>query len=429
MKQIKGFSNYFVDKDGTITTKSGKVLKHFTDNYGYACVSLRKDGKSYTKRVHRLVGETYLKPVKGKNIINHKDGDKKNCHIDNLEYMSNAENTQHGYDNNLYKSRSMLPIIVTDLEDNHIGDYRSIRAVSAQFNVNRKTLSSILNGDRKNNYEYNFRYKDNNKEESNMNKIASYKEAIYKEASNHVGRPDYSKIKTIHLSPDEYTIRDSTFKEKVMHNAGIAGKKIKDEAKSSIKGLKGIKNSKKAKGIALAAAALPVIGYATEKTHDKERANRVSTNLQKDSLNADMARKLKLSPVSIANIVGSSAATTTGSRAGRYLGRKIVDKRNIKSVNKAARIISNTGAAGAMAAGLTTYTAGSKLQNKMERNMAVKKLDKLSEQHLGRKATDKEREALTNLYDKMPLGMKVSTRTPETEIQKIRRQRAKRNGK
>lgn len=182
MKQIKGFNNYFVDKDGTITTKSGKKLKHFTDNYGYLCVTLRKDGKSYTKRVHRLVGETYLKPVKGKNIINHKDGNKKNCHIDNLEYMSNAENTKHGYDNNLYKSKSMLPIIVTDLEGNHIGDYRSIRAVSNQLSVNRKTLSSILNGDRKNNYNYNFKYKDN-KEEDNMDKIAMYKEEIFKEAA------------------------------------------------------------------------------------------------------------------------------------------------------------------------------------------------------------------------------------------------------
>ena len=160
MKPIKGFNNYFVTKNGMVITKSGKKLKPFSDNYGYPCVTLRKDGKSYTRRVHRLVGEAYLKPVKGKNIINHKDGNKNNSNIDNLEYMSNAENTQHGYDNNLYKSKSMLPIIVTDLEGNHVGDYRSIRAVSDQLGVNRKTLSSILNNNRKNNYDYVFKYKD-----------------------------------------------------------------------------------------------------------------------------------------------------------------------------------------------------------------------------------------------------------------------------
>lgn len=209
MKQIKGFSNYFVDKDGTITTKSGKILKHFSDNYGYSCVSLRKDGKSYTKRVHRLVGETYLKPVKGKNIINHKDGNKKNCHIDNLEYMSNAENTKHGYDNNLYKSKSMLPIVVTDLNGNHIGDYRSIRAVSDQLQVNRKTLSSILNGDRKNSYEYNFSYKEDEEEVNNMNKVASYKELICKEAAfkkkkNNSNNPVDDKI----LDSDYYKVYD-----------------------------------------------------------------------------------------------------------------------------------------------------------------------------------------------------------------------------
>lgn len=424
MKPIKGFSSYFVDKDGTITTKNGKILKHFSDNYGYSCVSLRKDGKSYTKRVHRLVGETYLKPVKGKDIINHKDGNKKNCHIDNLEYMSNAENTKHGYDNNLYKSKSMLPIIVTDLEGNHLGDYRSIRAVSDQLKVNRKTLSSILNDDRKNNYNYNFKYKDN-EEEENMDKIASYKEVIYKEASNQTGRPDYSKIKTIHLNPSEYTVRDSNFREKVMYNAGVAGKKIKDEAKSGAKTLKKVKGNKVAKGAALAVATLPVLGHMAEKKGDKERENRLSTNIQKDSLNADMARRMKLIPVSAANAAGSSIALIKGSRAGRNLGKTIVDRRNIKNVNRAARIVSNSGKAVGIGAGLTVYTAGSKLQNKMERNMASNKLDKLSEQYIGRKATDTERKRVTNLYDRMPLGMKVSTITPETEIQKIRRQRDK----
>lgn len=215
MKQIKGFNNYFVDKDGTITTKSGKELKHFTDNYGYLCVTLRKDGKSYTKRVHRLVGETYLKPVKGKNIINHKDGNKKNCHIDNLEYMSNAENTKHGYDNNLYKSKSMLPIIVTDLEGNHIGDYRSIRAVSNQLSVNRKTLSSILNGDRKNNYNYSFKYKDN-KEEDNMDKTARYKEIIVKEAAFKKKKENNSVNSNI-LDSDYYKVYDEGGKNTFEH--------------------------------------------------------------------------------------------------------------------------------------------------------------------------------------------------------------------
>ena len=194
MKVIKEFPNYRIDKDGTVTTKDGKVLTHSRDNMGYLTVSLRKDGKSYTKRVHRLVGEAYLKPVKGKNIINHIDGNKNNPHIDNLEYMSNSENTKHGYDSGLYKSTSMLPVIATRVDGSDEREFRSIRSLSNELGLNRKTVSSILNESRKNNYDYIFKYKDiekavidknNKKEVDEMDKKAEhYKEAIYKEASN-----------------------------------------------------------------------------------------------------------------------------------------------------------------------------------------------------------------------------------------------------
>lgn len=249
MKVIKEFPNYKIDKDGTVTTKDGRILTHSKDNMGYLTVSLRKDGKSYTKRVHRLVGEAYLKPVKGKNIINHIDGNKNNPHIDNLEYMSNSENTKHGYDNNLYKSKSMLPIIVTNLNGDYIGDYRSIRAVSNQFGVNRKTLSSILNGDRKNSYEYNFKYKEDKQEKNNMDKIANYKEMIYKEASDNKSDKQKNKVKNttksalmgvsgvglIHLS------KDRVLGQKTLYHgtSDTAWNSIKNEGLKTDKGGKG----------------------------------------------------------------------------------------------------------------------------------------------------------------------------------------------
>lgn len=159
MKPVKDFEDYKVTKDGEVFDKNGRKLTVGRDNQGYATVTLRKDGKSYTRRLHRVVGETYLKPIEGKNIINHKDGDKSHCRLINLEYMSNSENTKHGYDNGFYRSRSKLPVIVID-KDGIESEFTSIRGLSRELGLNRKTVSSILNSGRKNNYDYTFKYKE-----------------------------------------------------------------------------------------------------------------------------------------------------------------------------------------------------------------------------------------------------------------------------
>lgn len=59
---IKGFENYKINKNGTITNSRGHVLKH--NNAGLAPhhhqIALRKDGKTYQKQVHVLVAEHFL---------------------------------------------------------------------------------------------------------------------------------------------------------------------------------------------------------------------------------------------------------------------------------------------------------------------------------------------------------------------------------
>ena len=64
------------------------------DGYCHA----RIDGSLH--RVHILEGELFLPPaLPGQTQVNHKDGDKSNNHISNLEWITPAANTQHSYDN------------------------------------------------------------------------------------------------------------------------------------------------------------------------------------------------------------------------------------------------------------------------------------------------------------------------------------------
>jgi hypothetical protein len=62
---------------------------------GYELVSLKKNGKQTTRQVHRLVAETFIPNPLNKPQINHKDCNKENNHINNLEWVTDKENKEH----------------------------------------------------------------------------------------------------------------------------------------------------------------------------------------------------------------------------------------------------------------------------------------------------------------------------------------------
>lgn len=106
-KQIPGFDGYEVSDLGNVRSvdrlvlggkwgkeqRKGKLLKQGKDSYGYLHVGLSKDKKTTTKKVHRLVllafvGESKLQ-------VNHKDSNRTNNHLSNLEYVTATQNVQH----------------------------------------------------------------------------------------------------------------------------------------------------------------------------------------------------------------------------------------------------------------------------------------------------------------------------------------------
>lgn len=99
---LKGYEHlYKVNKLGEVySVRAKKVLRPFKDRHGYlqVCVSAVIDGVrvKHWPRVHRLVCEAYLKNPKGKPQVNHKDMDRQNNNLGNLEWVTNSENKLHG---------------------------------------------------------------------------------------------------------------------------------------------------------------------------------------------------------------------------------------------------------------------------------------------------------------------------------------------
>lgn len=94
-------TGYIVYADGKVFGRMGHFLSPKTDRYGYEAVTLFVDGKSIYKTVHRLVAEVFIPNPENKPTVNHKDGDKKNNNLPNLEWNTWKENKEHAVLNGL----------------------------------------------------------------------------------------------------------------------------------------------------------------------------------------------------------------------------------------------------------------------------------------------------------------------------------------
>jgi peptidyl-tRNA hydrolase len=107
MKQYQQ-TNYYLNEKGEIFSKnSGELRKLATtiNNKGYECITIYIDQKKTTKKLHRLLLETF-KPTEDKSLqTNHIDGVKTNNHIDNLEWVTASRNLEHSYELNLREPR------------------------------------------------------------------------------------------------------------------------------------------------------------------------------------------------------------------------------------------------------------------------------------------------------------------------------------
>ena len=110
-KEIPGYDGrYFINEYGDVWSafKKGLMSPQADETHPYPWVMLRENGKSRPRTVYRLMRLTWMPPApgevgvgRGKWCVNHKDGNKLNSHIDNLEWVTTSQNVQHAWDTGL----------------------------------------------------------------------------------------------------------------------------------------------------------------------------------------------------------------------------------------------------------------------------------------------------------------------------------------
>lgn len=129
------------------------ILKNCFDSAGYVIVMLCKDNIRFTKTVHRLVAESFL--GKSELHVNHKDGNKSNNNIENIEFVTMSQNTRHAIENGLFKPniyniaiKSRKKVVQKNFDTNEkIAVYESAHEASRRTGINRGNICSVCRGE------------------------------------------------------------------------------------------------------------------------------------------------------------------------------------------------------------------------------------------------------------------------------------------
>lgn len=162
-------TKYLIYENGTVYSEiSSKFIKPNMSR-GYLKCSLRVNGKTYVRYIHRLVAESFLDVIEGYEV-NHIDGNKLNNDLSNLEWVSRSENIKHAYDKGLKQAsyeQIKRPVYQIDLKSNRIiKEFSTVQEAAIEMGNENKAPNIIraCQGIQKTSYGFRWEYKDGRKD-------------------------------------------------------------------------------------------------------------------------------------------------------------------------------------------------------------------------------------------------------------------------
>jgi len=164
VKPVPGYEGkYSVDDTGVVYTArrrgtSGGILPQRLNSSGYYRVDLQDGNKKRSVFVHRIVAKAFIVRKPGRDYINHKDGNKLNNHVDNLEWCTRSENIVHAYKNGLmhefhpsgekHTNSKLTDKEAIEIYRLHCAGESGIQ-IGKRFNVGKNVVYFIIHGKRK----------------------------------------------------------------------------------------------------------------------------------------------------------------------------------------------------------------------------------------------------------------------------------------
>lgn len=145
------YDSFVIDKFGNIKNlKTEHIYKFSTDKAGYLMVylPLGKRGKVKAIRVHKAVAETYIPNKENYKVVHHKDENKKNPYVGNLEWVTHKKNTEYhlleeSKKTEFYNNRKLTENDVRFIRSQK--GYMSSNEISKMFNISKTTVINVWN--------------------------------------------------------------------------------------------------------------------------------------------------------------------------------------------------------------------------------------------------------------------------------------------
>ena len=143
-------TNYSVSTYGRVgNNRTLKILVQTINQHGYHCLTLTTNsGQPRNFRVHRLVGLVFIPNPENKPYINHKDGNKSNNHVSNLEWVTAQENNLHARNMGLMGyggfTNDNIPVVLHNLNTIQTIYFKSTSSAATFLNVNTGSLHRVL---------------------------------------------------------------------------------------------------------------------------------------------------------------------------------------------------------------------------------------------------------------------------------------------
>ena len=141
-KPLKNFPGYEGSTEGRIRNiRTQHILSSTTDKRGYPQVSIYRDKRQRTVKVHKLIGDTYFDDRDGLDI-RHRDNNRMNNRVDNLYLSTRKETINDAFERGTKIPSRQIPVKV--IETGIV--YRSIRACSRDTGCDPSEIRKHLDG-------------------------------------------------------------------------------------------------------------------------------------------------------------------------------------------------------------------------------------------------------------------------------------------
>lgn len=130
-------------------TKNKRILKPFDTGRGYLNVKLSKNNIAKTVSVHRLVAKAFIPNLNNLEQVNHKDENKKNNNVNNLEWCTHKYNQNYGTRKIIVAKKKFKEVNQYNLDGSFIRSWISITETSRQLKIKDSNIIAVCKGKRK----------------------------------------------------------------------------------------------------------------------------------------------------------------------------------------------------------------------------------------------------------------------------------------